>query len=515
MATVLADPTIQGNEPGLGPLRSGGKPGTPTPDNDLPSTRSKSAQRQLYAVQMVRDLWDGTQAIREAAQSYLPQAPGESPPAYSSRLQRSVFFNAYRRTIEGLVGLIFRVDPDLTEDAENPDEIVPEPIREHWENIDLEGTHGDVFCRELEQDAISAGHAGILIDYPRATGQETRAEEQALELRPYWVPIKKENILSWRTEKQGGNRVLTQIVLLEKTMVPDGEFGEKEQTRYRVLYRTEGVVGWRLLEINKEREVVEVIPFVEVRTSGAKSFLDSDPPLLDLAYLNVAHYQQWSDYAYAIHKTNVPFLFLAGVPEARDESGQPVEMVIGPNSYVNSADPGAKAEYISHDGTALGSSKAALDDLKADMGTLGLAMLAPQKRVAETAKAKQLDKSTSDSALSVSARALQDAVENALQFHANYMRLESGGSVTINRDFEGLLMDAPVMSAFAQLVNAGFPARPVLEALQRGGRIPDDADLDELEMEWLMGKELDRQIPPEPGEPEPESEPEPEIEEAA
>jgi len=43
------------------------------------------------------------------------------------------------------------------------------------------------------------------------------------------------------------------------------------------------------------------------------------------------------------------------------------------------------------------------------------------------------------------------------------------------------------MGAFAQLVNAGFPVRPVLEALQAGGRISEEADLDALELEWAAG----------------------------
>ena len=31
-----------------------------------------------------------------------------------------------------------------------------------------------------------------------------------------------------------------------------------------------------------------------------------------MAYLNIAHYQQWSDYATSIHMSNVPFLAAYG-----------------------------------------------------------------------------------------------------------------------------------------------------------------------------------------------------------
>jgi len=505
MAT-LSDPTNFGNKPGDGPLRPGGRSASGIlTDTDLPSTRSPLSAAQIGATDLMRDLAGGTEAVRAAGQTYLPKAPGEKPGFYANRLARSVFFNAVERTVQGLTGLVFRKDPVLSDDPEGG---VPEQIVEHWENIDLEGTHGDVFCRDLLADALLVGHAAILVDYPNTGGNQRRDQEVAGNIRPYWVPIKKEDIMSWRSVQEGGASVLTQLVLREKTWVPDGRFGEREQTRYRVFYREMGRVWYELLEVTKNNEVTRVeegdyptqtlIPVAEIKTSGSKSLFNSKPPLLDLGYLNVAHYQQWSDYAYAMFKSNVPFLFGKGIEEAKDpKTGEKLEsIVIGPNTSFLTSGPNADLKYVSHDGAALGSSKQALDDLKADMGTLGLAMLAPQKRTAETAEAKRLDKSTSDSALAVAARAEQDAVENALQFHANYLRLESGGSVTINRDFEGLLMEAPVMAAFAQLVNAGFPARLVLEALKQGGRIADDADLDELEMLWLMGSELNRQIPP-------------------
>ncbi|MCH7876208.1 MAG: DUF4055 domain-containing protein [Gemmatimonadetes bacterium] len=221
------------------------------------------------------------------------------------------------------------------------------------------------------------------------------------------------------------------------------------------------MIGWQLLEVTPRRVVSEVarglyrnqteIPLAEIVTSGRKSIFDSTPPLLDLALLNIAHYQAWSDQATSIHMTNVPILFMAGF--GKDDG----PVVIGANAAVTSENPDAKLAYISHDGRALDSSRQALEDIKSDMGTLGIAMLAPQKRAAETAEAKRLDKATSDSKLGTAARGLQDGLERALGFHARYLKLEDGGSIEINRDFEGLLLDAPVMTAYAKLAEAGFP----------------------------------------------------------
>jgi hypothetical protein len=492
LLATLADPTNYGNVSGDGPLRPGGRPTKPFGKKDKPSTLSPSAERQRGPLALVRDLWGGTDRLRERAQLYLPQAPGEKAQFYRQRLARTVFFNAFRRAVEGLVGLVFRKDPVLSED-------VPAQIQAHWENIDNAGTHGDVFVRELFQDAKVAGHAAILVDFPKTDGRQIASQEMAGEVRPYWVPIKKDDIMSWRLRSEGGRTILAQIVIRECREVAEGEFGVAEQERYRVLYLDEtGLPAWKLIEEGDDDSVTvvdegvygnqEEIPLAEIVTVGKVSMFESDPPLKDLAHLNVAHYQMWSDYNWSIHKTCVPVLFAAGIPEARDpQTGELVPFSVGANTAVVSSDAAASLQYVAHSGESLGSVKAALDDLKNDMGTLALAMLAPQKRTAETAEAKRLDKATSDSALSVSARGLQDGLERALGFHARYLRLDSGGSVEINRDFEGLLMDAPVMGAFATLVQAGFPPRPVLEALQQGGRIGPDADLDALEMEWMVG----------------------------
>jgi len=487
--TIIPD---YGNPPGDGPLRQGGISSStlPTPETDLPSTKSAAVKRQEKGLQIVRDVNAGNERIRECAQTYLPQDPGEDAKNYQIRLERSVFFNVFAKTVQGLTGFVFSKDPTLGED-------VPAIIETHAENIDLAGAHIDVFVRDLFQDALVAGHAAILVEYPATGGSQSHRDEQgpAAPIRPYWVPIKKDDIVSWRTAVIDGRTVLTQLVIRECGTVPSGEFGEQEQTRYRVFFVDDaGNVRFRLLEITDRKEVREVeagsyptqveIPVAEIITSGRQSLFESQPPLLDLAYLNIAHYQQWSDRATSMHKTCVPIYVETGTDP--NEEGP---LVIGPNTARRFTNPDADAKYVTHDGAALGECRQALDELKSDMAVLGLAMLSPQKRVAETADAKRIDKAASDSQLGVSARGLQDGIERALGFHARYLKLPDGGSIEINRDFEATVMDAATMTAYADLADKlGLPIRVVLEQLKAGGRIADSEDLDQLEQEIVQNK---------------------------
>lgn len=485
------DPTQAGSKPDEGPLRIGGVQltGIPGLEKDLPSTPSPRVKAQQADLAMVRDLAAGPGRMRDAKTTYLPQAPAEDTKNYQNRLQRSVYFNYFLKTVKGLAGFIFRKDPDLGDD-------VPEVIAKHCENIDLAGTHIDVFARETLEDALTAGHSAILVEYPNTGGRPLTLEDEQW-LRPYWVPIKKDNIISFRTTIEDGRQVLTQIVLREASYVEDGDFAEKLQTRYRRLFRLrvgdQVVVGFQLLQINDNKavEIVDAgfyrnqleIPIAEIITSGRKGMFESDPPLIDLAFLNVAHYQVWSDYVTSLHMTCVPILFTAGF-EMQDENG--VAIVVGANTGLNAPDPQAKAEYVSHAGAAIGAVRQALADLKDDMASLGIAMLSAQKKMAETAEAKRIGKSDTDSALSVTARGLQDGIERALGFHARYLGIDDGGSIQINRDFENLQMQADMLGALVTAVHtAGLPVRLLLEQMQEGGLISPEHDLDELTMEMM------------------------------
>jgi len=483
--TILVRPTYDpmdaGNRPGDGPLRVGGEQqgSIPSQGRDLPSTVSTAAKAQERDAQLMRDLIAGPAMVRAKGSVYLPMAPGEDPSSYRSRLDRSVFFNVTGRTLDGLVGQIFRRDPKLGSD-------VPELIVQHWENIDLAGTNGDVFVRSLAQDAEAVGHAAVLVEYPKTGGVQTYAEDGKT-VRPYWIPIRKEDILSWRSDVVNGKQVLSQVVLREITRVADGEFGDKEQVQYRVFRRSpEGHVTVQVLGVSPDKIVSVVsdgnyptqdeIPIAECPSSGSYGLFESVPPLLHIAYLNVAHYQQWSDYATSIHKTCVPILARYGF---EDEEGVPI--VVGPNTVHTTNNPQAKMEYVSHGGQALSACKQSLDDLKSDMGTLGMQMLAPQKRTAGTASAKRMDKTTEDASLAVTARGLQDCIERCLDFHAKYLGLEEGGSIQINREFDEQTMQADMLASWAGAVTAaGLPPRLLVEAMQVGGLISPDEDVDEL-----------------------------------
>ena len=155
---------------------------------------------------------------------------------------------------------------------------------------------------------------------------------------------------------------------------------------------------------------------------------------------------------------------------------------MGPHSARRFKNPAATATYQSHSGASIAEVTKVIEEGKADMAALGLSMLAPDRRAAETATANKLDKSSQDSKLGRTARGLQDCLERALYFHARYLKLPSGGSITINRDFDNNAMDAATMQAWGSLATAlGLPVRLMLDILKQGGRLDkSEQELDQI-----------------------------------
>lgn len=467
-----------------------------TADKSKPSYTTAAYKAMQAETEVVRDVSGGIGTLRAKSTTYLPKHPREEVGDYMVRLNQAVLFNGVQRTLEGLAGMVFRRDPVPSDD------MAPK-ILEHLENIDNSGLHVDVFAKNLFLDALEAGHAGILVDVPAVASEGRRlmqSEEQALGVRPYWCHVRKEDVLSWRTTVIAGRTILTQLVIREVTTEEEGEFGEKEVTRYRVLQRSPaGVVTWKVLRIDTERDQVVIdsgpgtitnqdeIPFVAVYGKRT-GFLESRPPLLDLAETNLAHYRLLSDHLYAMHLANIPVAVFAGVnPEE--------EVKIGPNSAIR-LPQGATFKWEAHSGQNFAENREQLREFKADMAAMGLSLLQVETRQAETATAARMNRTEQDSALATAARSLQDGLEMALAFHGNFMRIDKPGTIQINRQFELEPMTPEEMREWRESVAAGQHSLETMWAVQRErGMLPDDFDPD-VERERIDSDGFNEPPPP-------------------
>ena len=235
------------------------------------------------------------------------------------------------------------------------------------------------------------------------------------------------------------------------------------------------------------------IPFA-VAYSNRFNTMESRPPLEDIAELNLKAYQVQSDLDNQLHISAVPMLAFYGFPSSAEEvSAGPGEALAFPAE--------GRAEYIEPDGKSYDAQFKRLDQIASQINELGLSAVLGQKLSAETAEAKRIDRSQGDSTMMVIAQNMQDAIDNCLQYHAQFLGESQSGSCMINRDFLGTRLEPQEIQALLQLYTAGtITQETLLTQLAEGEILGDDFDIEEELEATQNGGLIDMDQPsPQPG----------------
>lgn len=489
-------------------------------DPKSPATTSGAYDQMLPRWHVIETLLGGTEAMREAGETYLPRHQEETDKGYQERLASAVLLNMVEQTLDTLSGKPFSEPIKLNED-------VPTAIEETiLPDVDLQGNNLDVFARQWFREGMAKALCHVLIDMPRPAPREdgqprTLADDRREGLRPYWVMIKPECLLFARSEVINGVEVLQHVRILEHYTEQDG-FAEVCKRRIRVL--EPGLVQlWEpVKKSNAQKEEwtladewatgLNYVPLVTFY-ADREGFMCGKPPLLDLAHLNVAHWQSSSDQRHILTVSRFPILACSG---ASGEDSDPV--VVGPNKVLYNPDPQGRFYYVEHTGQAIAAGRTDLKDLEEQMAGYGAEFL-KRKTGNQTATARALDSAEATSDLSAMTGLFEDALAQALDITADWMRLgTSGGTVVLVKDYDLEETDAPGLQALqVAREKRDISRKTYLNGLRLRGVLPEDFD-EEEDWEELMeeiseamgraGLDLDpaQKNPPEGGEGEGEGE---------
>jgi hypothetical protein len=408
----------------------------------------------------------GTNYIRDLSETYLPQEPREDDDAYTTRVDRSVLSPYTSRLIETAAGAILR----------KPIHIEGDP---YWlelaNNIDGLGSSINEYARRALVSSLTYGHSAILVDYPSATAALNLAEERAMGRRPYFVHVDAPQIWGWRKES-GTNRLL-QVRIHDYDVRPLNEFGEEQIEQMRVIYPGRYdlyTLGQEIVEFSETGDYsLPEIPLVPIY-SNRRGLLVSQPPLLDIANLNITHYQRQADLIHALHIAAMPTLVLEGWDDTTGSATMGV-------NYAIAMQPGNKAYYVQADATSFDAQMNELQSLESQMSTLGVTKLFGQKFVAESAEAKRIDQAQSNSVLSIISQELESALNQAFAFAAQYVGLEPP-EITIDRDFDYYRLIGQDVAVLTQLNQLGkISDSTLLEILRRGEILPDNMNIEDEE----------------------------------
>jgi len=412
---------------------------------DNPFSKTRAVLDMTKAWEIMKAVTYGTEYLRDNSEAFLPLEPREDYDAYLSRVNRSVFSPYTQRLVRAATGLILR----------KPITVIGDP---YWTDVfvkDVDGCGSDLdeYARRLLICALTYGHSNTLVDFPAPTGARSLAEERNQNRRPYWIEVDPANIYGWRLDREVNYGKLIQVRIAEQAVVPEGDFGEKvfdqirviEPGQYKIYRKKETTKDMYTQDESfagnfdspaneKDYELVESgefslgeIPLVTVY-AGKTDTMTSKPPLLDIAYLNLAHFQRQADLIHSLHVASQPLLVMEGWDD------QTKDMAISVN-YAMATQPGNKVYYVEPAASAFEAQAAEIQELQLQMATLGISTLSQQKFVAESADARRLDRVDTNSMLSMVSLDLEQKVQKAFNLSADYLGLEPP-EIKISRDFD-------------------------------------------------------------------------------
>ncbi|UVL59209.1 DUF4055 domain-containing protein [Pseudomonas sp. B21-032] len=442
-------------------------------DNPSITLPAVDAMRAYWAV--ITPLMGGTMAMRAASKTLLPQYPAEDDDSYKERLRLSTLLPAYSETVGNMTSRVFAEPLQVGDD-------VPEAIQVMAKDIDFAGNDLNSWSVEFFREGLSHGLCHAFVDHPPTQDVRTQAEEQAAGVRPYVVLVKPEQVLGWRSK--GG--VLTMVRYIEVIEEEDGDFGAKcvEQVRvlepgkWRTYRRAEKGGVWALHD--EGTNSLTSIPWVTFYT-GRTGFMTAKPPLLELAHLNVKHWQSQSDQDNILHVIRVPILVRIGVQPIFNDQGLPVppEFKVGTGSLTDLPATG-DLKYVEHTGQAVEAGRTALQDLIGEMRMAGAKLLTPEKAATKTATQAEEEAAQELSPLARMASHFGDCLAQLLQYMADYRGLGEGGAVEMRGNFDVDYMPEVSLPTLVAMANAGMISKETLfTEMQRRGVISDEYDWDE------------------------------------
>ncbi|MBF0350910.1 MAG: DUF4055 domain-containing protein [SAR324 cluster bacterium] len=396
----------------------------------------------------------------------MPKLTNQDEERYTRYKDRAVFYGTFAHTVHGKVGLVTRKTPVIT---------LPAKLEDWKQDVTLTGVSLEGYISQILHEVLITGRCGVLVE--RSVDGENL----------YLASFLAEDIVNWRADYG-----VVQLVVLQERSWEHSATDPYEvaiQTRYRELFLDGGIYKQRIwtkvvnngksewvseeIMPNRMAHPLDHIPFTFFGVSDI-GCVPGKPPMLDLAYLNLAHYRNSADFEQKLH------ILAAGTPWAVgiDMDEKPTE--VGPEVLWSSRHADAKfgiMEYSSSGGDLF---HMAMAEKKDAMSSLGAKLIEQQRNQVETAETARLRISSQTSVLANIVKTAEVGLANVLK---DVVAWELGDatevSVMIPKDFLNDRLTAQEISALVQAWQNGAISFDTLTYnLNQGEIYPEDFDLD-------------------------------------
>lgn len=433
---------------------------------------------------LIRDAIAGPKEVKAERATYLPKFDGMEDDEYEAYLARATYYNFTARTVTAMVGSVLRRNPTLKN--------VPERLEKGLERLTNDNQSFSAFADFVLTEVTSLGRFAILADLPHVL-QATPT--------PYLTGYSAENIIDWDDEvdpKTGRSR-LTKIVLREFARGSDDQGKQRYFARYRVLQLQNGVYSQELYENPKGNadlkqeyskgvvvphvrgKPLDEIPIFVIGLSGSKPAIKT-PPMLDIAELNISHYQSYAQLEQGRYYTGFPIYVVED--DGAGVDGTP-EFEIGANR-VWITRKGCAAKLLEFNGQGLKFLENALDIKEQQAASLGGRMMGVRAvSASESDEAMKLKERNEQALLLKIASRCDEAFTYAMRLWVwmSGVSREEADKVKIefNKDFLFDGIGAREFRAIHAMYKDGIiPIDVVYHYLRKGDVIPDWMTIEEF-----------------------------------
>jgi len=435
---------------------------------DNPSVLSSAVLSMLNKWDPINICLGGTSALRADARRLIPQEPREDASAYERRVFHAVLPPFLQRLASQAAGLILRKGIQLQGD----------PYWTDWaQNVCGDGTSLNSFARQQLETALLYGHSSAIVDYPPAAAPRTLADQRNTKARPYLIHTHPQSIRGWRTRDNNPQGDLIQVRIRELALEDRGRFGEEQVEQIRVLeagkyelWRRDPANSWFLHKSGTTD--LDRIPLITVY-GNRLSTLQSSPPLLEVAYLNIAYAQRFCDFMHSVHVGAMPILTMRGFDPDTDS---PVGISVN-TAILLPVDGGA--EFVQPTTDAFDSQLKCLEALEGQIARLGINTLTQQNTTNAAAESKRMDRIDSDSIMALISADLSNALTSMLEVAAQYIGIDPP-IVVIEQDYDQRLLDGNSITAVLQLfMQNAISQETLLDILKQGEVLPAGLNIEQ------------------------------------
>lgn len=358
-----------------------------------------------------RDVITGSDAVKAFNAGYLPRImpiqdrnsyPETADESYRSYLQRTPFFPASSRVMDGLMGMIFRKAINITA----PNSMVP-----LLDTITRNGMTISDICEEIVSESLITNFTGLYVDLPAVAKGASKLEAEKSGVRPFMTMYKAESILEVTPDVIDNVRKLVRVRLLDndetvrELLLKDGI--------YQVIIHTKDKNGQVVASApfipTRKGQPLNEIPFNIVSTkpraiSPQKAMMD------DICELNIELFKAQANSANSQYYYANPMFVFYGI-EAQNLKVSAGSMLFLPPK---TAESGVGAEILQAGG---GDSilTEAVETLKAELSIIGSRILAPDTKAGvESAEALMLRKTSENSVIASQTRTINRGINEAV-----------------------------------------------------------------------------------------------------